>query len=118
MSYNKYRPGAGRKQAPRPPSITVSPAGLISVNKAAYLEHLKGATYVELFYDADAHKIGLRPKKYKTRDALKLTVVGKKKGAYRVNGKPFLQAFGITLSERRKGAPAWDAEHQVLALKI
>ena len=118
MSYNKYRPGAGREKAARPPSITVSPSGLISVNKAAYLEHLKGATYVELFYDADAQKIGLRPKKYKTRDALKLTVVGKQKGAYRVNGKPFLQAFGITLRERRKGAPAWDTEHQVLAVEI
>ena len=118
MNYNKYRPSAQQKRTARPPHISVSPAGLISINRSAYLEHLKGATHVELFYDSDASKIGLRPKKYKTKDGLKLTIVGKQKTSYRINGKPFFKAFGIALDSSRKGTPVWDKDSELLAVKI
>ena len=108
MPYQKYNPSKASKVSARPPRVSVSKTGLISINKTAYQEHMKGSNHVESFYDSAAKKIGIRPKKYKTRDDIKLSVIGKKKETYRVNGNKFLKSFGVSLSGSVRTTPTWD----------
>jgi len=117
MNYDKFHPSDPRKAA-QSPRVAVSPSGMMSINRVAYLQYMKGATYVELFFDAKAHKVGMRPKKYKTRDGVKLTVIGKEKTHYRLNARPFCETFGITLEKRMRIDPEWDEENQLLVLQI
>lgn len=118
MPYQKYKPSNLRKVTAKPPLISVSKTGLISINKTAYQEHMKGSNHVELFYDPTAKKIGIRPKKYKTRDGVKLSAVGKKKETYRVNGSNFLKSFGVSLSSSVRATPTWDEKNKVVEVQI
>ena len=118
MPYQKYRPSKDRKVSTRPPRVSVSKTGLISINRTAYQEHMKGSNHVELFYDPTAKKIGIRPKKSKTRDGVKLSAVGKKKETYRVNGSNFLKSFDVSLGSSVKTTPTWDAKNKVVEVQI
>ena len=69
MSFEKFVPTKKRGVAPKPPVVKVLKGGQISLNSAAYQQFLKGATHIELFYDSSLKKIGLQPKKYKTKPA-------------------------------------------------
>ncbi len=118
MPYQKYKPSKDRKVSTRPPRVSVSKTGLITINKNAYHEHMKGSNHAELFYDPTAKKIGIRPKKYKTRDGVKLSTVGKKKETYRVNGSNFLKSFGVSLGNSVRVTPIWDDKNKVVEVQI
>ena len=118
MPYQKYRPSKDRKVSTSPPRVSVSKTGLISINKTAYQEHMKGSTHVGLFYDPTAEKVGIRPQKYKTRDGVNLSAVGKKKETYRVNGSNFLKSFGVALGSSVKATPTWDDKNKVIEVQI
>ncbi len=74
MPYEKFIPPKKvQKAAPKPPQAKILKGGQVSLNAVAYEQYLKGAKYVELFYDPDTGKIGLKPKKYTTKAAFSIS---------------------------------------------
>ena len=92
--------------------------GQISLNSAAYEQFLKGATHIELYYDPSSKKIGLQPKKYKTKAAFKLHAVGKNKSTYRVNAKPLMEHYGVKLGTKVSVTPSWNSAQNLLELML
>ena len=119
MPFEKYlRPRKGRKAVANPPKASVLKGGQISINSAAYIEYLKGAKYVELYYDASAMKIGLKPKKYPVKAGFPLRAVGKSKSAYRVNAKPLIEHYGIKVEKKLSVTPKWNKGESLLELTL
>jgi len=118
MSFEKFVPEKKIRAAPKPPAAKVLKGGQISLNSAAYEQFLKGATHIELYYDPSAKKIGLQPKKYKTKAAFKLHAVGKNKSTYRVNAKPLMEHYGVKLGTKVSVTPSWNSSQNLLELML
>ncbi len=118
MSFEKFVPEKKRGAAPKPPEAKVLKGGQISLNSAAYQQFLKGATHIELLYDPSSKKIGLRPKKYKTKATFKLRAVGKNKSTYRINAKPLVEHYNIKLSAKISATPSWNSAENLLELTL
>ena len=116
MSFEKYIPPKKVKSTVQEPAIKMLKGGQISLNKAAYKAYLKGATFVELFYDAQSKKIGLSPKKYGTKAGHKIKAVGKGKATYRINAQRFAEFYGIKPKGKAKLSPSWNAKEGLLEL--
>ena len=119
MSFEKYSaPKKGRKPVGKPPKASVLKGGQISINSAAYKEYLNGAKYVELYYDASATKIGLKPKKYPVKAGFELRPIGKSKSIYRVNAKPLIEHYGIKVEMKLTVTPKWNNSEGLLELSL
>jgi len=119
MPYEKFAPPKkGRKVAPMPPQVKVLKGGIVSLNAPAYEEFLRGAKHVELFFDADAKKIGLKPKKYPTKAGFPIKAVGKGKATYRVNIKPLFEHYGIDAGDKRSVEANWDESEGLLEIAL
>ena len=119
MPFEKYTPPKkDQKTAEKPPQARTLKGGQVSLNGPAYEQFMQGAKFVELFYDSDARKIGLKPKKYATKAGYPIRVVGKGKKIYRVNIKPLFEHYGITLQDKKSVKPVWNAEEGLLEIGI
>ena len=119
MPFEKYSPPRkGRKPVGKPPKASVLKGGQISINSAAYKEYLKGAKYVELYYDATAAKIGLKPKKYPVKAGFPIKAVGKGKSTYRVNAKPLIEHHGVKVEKKLTVTPKWNKGEGLLELAL
>ena len=119
MTFEKYTPPKkGRKTASKPPQVKILKSGIVSFNAPAYGQYLKGAKFVELFYDSDAKKIGLRPKKYPTKSGFPIKAVGKGKATYRVNTKPVFERYGIDASTKKSVKPVWNEGEALLEISV
>ncbi len=119
MSFEKFVPVKKKRgAAPKPPVVKVLKGGQISLNSEAYQQFLKGATHIELFYDPSLKKIGLQPKKYKTKAAFKLRAVGKNKSTYRINAKPLVEHYNIKLGAKVSATPSWNSAENLLELTL
>ncbi len=119
MPFEKYTPpNKGRKPVAKPPKASVLKGGQISINSAAYKEYLKGAKHIEMYYDASAMKIGLKPKKYPVKAGFPLRVVGKGKSTYRVNAKPLFEHYGIKVEKKLTVTPNWNKSEGLLELAL
>ena len=119
MPYEKYsRPKKGRKAVANPPKASFLKGGQISINSAAYKEYLNGAKYVELYYDASATKIGLKPKKYPVKAGFELRPIGKSKSIYRVNAKPLIEHHGVRVEKKLTVTPKWNKTEGLLELAL
>ncbi|MFB0516334.1 MAG: hypothetical protein ACETWG_07000 [Candidatus Neomarinimicrobiota bacterium] len=118
MSYEKFVPVKKGKVTQKPPVAKVLKGGQISLNSAAYEQYLKGATHLELYYDPSSKKVGLQPKKYKTKAAFKIRAVGKSKSTYRINAKPLIEHYDIKLGEKITVSPSWNSSENLLELSL
>ena len=118
MSFEKFTPKRGRTPVKKPPQAKILKGGLISFNSEAYQEYMKGATHVELFYDSARKRIGLRPKKYRTKSGFKLRAVGKNKSTYRINAKQLVQHYGIKPAGKTAVTPSWNNSESLLELSL
>lgn len=119
MPFVKYiAPKKGRKPVARPPKVNVLQGGQISLNSVAYAEYLKGAKYIELYYDPKAMKIGLKPKKYPVKTGFPLKVVGKGKSTYRVYAKPLMEHYDIKIAKKLTVTPQWNKSEGLLELAL
>ncbi len=118
MSYEKFIPKKKGGTAPKAPVAKILKSGQISLNSAAYEQYLKGATHIELYYDPSLKKVGLQPKKYKTKATFKLNVVGKNKSIYRINAKPLIEHYGIKLNEKISVKLTWNSTKKLLELSL
>lgn len=118
MTFEKFMPAKKSKVTLKPPIAKVLKGGQISLNSEAYEQYLKGATHIELYYDPSSKKIGMQPKKYKTKAAFKFRAVGKNKATYRVNAKPLLEHYNIQLGAKVTVTPSWNSSDNLLELSL
>jgi hypothetical protein len=118
MPFEKFVPEKKRTGAQKPAVAKVLKGGQISLNSAAYEQYMKGATHIELYYDSTSRKIGLQPKKYKTKAAFKIRTVGKGKSTYRVNAKPLVEHYKIRLEEKITLTPTWNESENLIELTL
>ena len=118
MPFEKFVPEKKSTAVKKPAEAKILKGGQISLNATAYEEFLKGATHVELFYDAEAKKIGLKPKKYGTKAAFKLRVVGRNKATYRINAQPLIEHYKLVSGSKTSVAPAWNNSEGMLELSL
>ena len=119
MPYEKFSPPKKvRETAQKPPEAKILKGGQISLNSSAYEQYLKGAKHVELFYDPDARKIGLKPKKYATKAGFPIKAVGKGKATYRVNTKPLFEHYGIDAGDKRSVEANWNEGEGLLEIGV
>ena len=119
MPYEKYTPPKkGRKAIEIPPSAKILKSGIVSLNAPAYKQFMPGAKFVELYYDSDARKIGLKPKKYPTIAGISLRPVGKSKSVYRVNTKLLFEHYGIRVQNKKTVRPVWNEGEGLLVIGL
>ena len=118
MAFEKFVPAKKRKTTQTLPLAKVLKGGQISLNSATYEQFLKGATHIELYYDPASRKIGLQPKKYKTKAAFKIRSVGKNKSTFRVNARPLIEHYGIQLTSKISVTPSWNSSANLLELSL
>ncbi len=119
MPFEKYTPPKkGPKPVAKPPKASLLQGGQISLNSTAYAEYLKGAKYIELYYDPKAMKIGLKPRKYPLKSGFPLRVVGKGKSTYRVNAKPLMEHYDIKIAKKLTVTPQWNKSEGLLELAL
>lgn len=119
MPFEKFSPPKNvRKVAPKPPRVKVLKGGIISLNAQAYQEYLKGAKFVELYYDSATGRIGLKPKKYPTEAGIPIKAVGKGKSTYRVNTKPLFEHYGIDANSKKSVKPVWNEGEGLLEIGV
>ena len=118
MSFEKFILEKKLTKLGPPPQAKILKGGQISLNSSAYEQYLKGATHIELYYDSAQKKIGLQPKKYRTKSAYILRSVGKNKSTYRVNAKLLIEHYGITLDSKISITPAWNSSENLLELAL
>jgi hypothetical protein len=73
-------------------TVNISAVGVISFSPALVEQHLKGTTFVELYYDASTRRIGVKPVKTKTKYSYQLIKQGKRLA---VSGSGFLNNYKI-----------------------
>ena len=119
MPFEKYSPPKkGRKAIEKPPSAKILKSGIVSLNASAYKQFMPGAKFVELFFDSDARKIGLKPKKYPVKAGFPIKAVGKGKATYRVNTKPLFERYGIEVHEKKTVKPVWNGAEGLLEIGL
>lgn len=118
MAFEKFVAEKKRPTSGKAPLAKVLKGGQISLNSSAFDQYLKGATHIELYYDSSNRKIGLQPKKYKTKAAFKIRVVGKNKSTYRIYAKPLIEHYGIQLSSKISVTPTWNDAANLLELTL
>ena len=118
MPFEKFVPEKKTKTVQKPPVVKILKGGQISFNAPAYEQYLKGATHIELYFDSTSKKIGLMPKKYKTKAAFKIRTVGKGKSTYRVNAKPLVEHYDIRLEEKIALTPTWNDSENLMELTL
>ncbi|UCH10420.1 MAG: hypothetical protein JSU61_00565 [Fidelibacterota bacterium] len=118
MPFEKFVPAKKATKAQKAPVVKMLKGGQISFNAAAYEQYMKGATHIELYYDSTSKKIGLQPKKYKTKAAFKIRTVGKGKATYRVNAKPLVEHYDIRLEEKVALTPTWNDAENLMELTL
>lgn len=119
MPFEKYSlPKKGRKAIEKPPSARILKGGQLSLNSSAYKQFMPGAKFVELFYDSDARKVGLKPKKFTTKAGFPVRPVGKSKSTYRVNTKPLFEHYRISLQDKKSVKPVWNEGEGLLEIGI
>ncbi len=118
MAFEKFVPAKKRKTTESSPVAKLLKGGQISLNSSTYEQFLKGATHIELYYDTASKKIGLQPKKYKTKAAFKIRSVGKNKSTFRINAKPLIEHYGIQITSKITVTPSWNSSANLLELSL
>jgi len=104
MGYEKFsRTKEGRQR--RGEYVTISTLGIFRVSLAAYENYFEGYKYVELFYNSEAKKVGLKLLKEATPDSYDIRVSGEKTKTVNITGKTFLNHYGIDYSKTRRYTP-------------
>ena len=113
MAFTRFTATGGRFR----PMVTISKAGLISMNKGAARRFNVGACEAAvLFYDSETKRIGIKPTNDMAEDgACRLR---KRESGADISGRSFLAFFEITHERTRRFDAVWDAESEMIIVDI
>jgi len=96
--------------------IRVLECGEMSIGREAWERLFGGARHVELLYDRDGGRIGLRPRRRPTRASLRLRAQGGRRRY--VHAVRFLERFGIEEVRGRSLLARWNEREGVVEVEV
>lgn len=96
--------------------VSLRSNGTIGLSAGAVAKFLKnGHEYATLFYDADAHIIGVKPTTKEEEGSHKIN--RGKTGAW-IGARRFLDFMGISTKGTKKYEAAWDSNEDMIVIQI
>jgi hypothetical protein len=99
------------------PALTINPDGRVGLNADAGDLLEPGVKFVQILWDAKAHKIALRPLIKPGESSYKLYIKGGKRGTH-FSARTFLRYIGWDLSKSAAVPIAWNQKEKVLEASL
>jgi hypothetical protein len=115
MGYEKFT--KQRRPAKDQAMITVLKGGQLGINKMCMEEYFRDYKYVEMYYDKDQKKIGIRPTNDSTNDAYNVRLIKGGKLA-NISVKEFLKHFGIEHGKSIAYSATWNEKEKLVEVDI
>lgn len=117
IKYVKRAPKAGKGEAIKEKTISISPRGVIGLGVAVVELYFRGKKYVELFYEAKKNKLGLKPLTKKTADSF--TIRYDKTGRIgQIIARGFFNRFQITIASSTRLSARWVGRAKLLSADL
>ena len=97
----------------REPGVTITKAGVFTINSLCVNQHLHDVKQVELLFDKSTKHIGFHPV---TKEESYTYVLRTIKGMGQISGTAFLQYYGATQKEARFFPARWDDDIKSLVI--
>jgi len=119
MGFEKFdETGSGRgRPAGTNPKISLRKSGSIGVNQAAIDEYFESDDGAVMYYDADAHRVGIEPVTDKDADDAAYTVSKTKSGGT-IAAQAFLERYDIRPDITTQYSPEWDDDESLLTIDL
>jgi len=115
MGYEKFT--KLRRPSKDQPMITVLKGGQLSANRACVEKYLKKFKYVEMYYDTEQGKIGIRPTKEPSKDACNIRFI--KNGTLAIiSVVEFLKRFEIKHTESAAYPATWNDKEKLIEIAL
>lgn len=115
MAFKQFQKG-GHKQLSYP-AVAITKSDQININKKCLETQFKGCEHVELFYDSDSEKIGMKPVKKETAHSYALSKKDGTKFAT-LSGRAFLRHFGLSSTTKTTHIAEWNSESKMIELDL
>jgi hypothetical protein len=112
MAFQVFKPSVSRSG--RGEIISITKRGSLNFNRMFSRQHLASIQFVELYFDEENHRVGIKPLNEKTENAYKL---GGRTGKW-VRVKDFLEFYRCGHSKTTKYKPQWNEAHQLFEIQI
>jgi len=117
MAYEKHKKGSHAAKSKKEPKISIWSSDLLGVNAAAVEEFFGDTEWVELYYDPERDRVGIKPLEEETEDAYHLRKREEGKSG-RINAKSFLAANNLQTDEAEQYEADWDEEHDLVYIEV
>jgi len=98
------------------PTITITKSHSLGINRACIEKFFKDAVALELYYDNDTNRIGLKPFK---KAADHLFSINKKEGqSASISCRGLIKHFGIEVEKTIRFHPAWNEKEKLLEIHL
>ena len=116
MAYQQYKRGNNYGLI-KFAAVSITKNGCISLNKKCTHEFFEGCNQVELYYDEEDKKIGLKPLDSKTANSY--NIIRKDSVQHTtIYGKAFLKHFGLLSGTRTVHAAKWNEEVGLVEVSV
>lgn len=114
MGFEMYRSKGGKSSKP---SVTITAAGAIALNKACFDKYIGDKYYANLYFDKDKRLVGVKAADKEGDNTFKITRAGNKSSGS-IAGRSFLNRLEIDFSKSMKFTPEWNEKESMLIFKI
>lgn len=114
MAFTKYE----KNSKSTCPTISISPSGSIGINTAALEKFFKEAKGVELYFDPEEDRIGIKPHKKASDRLYPLHKRGDTSKSASLSGRGFLKHFGVDIEEMQRFLPAWNKKEELVEIHL
>jgi hypothetical protein len=116
MGFETYIPQRGPSSGKS--TIRILKNGDFSISPALLDEHFGKANYVELMYNPQSKKIGLKPRTKSTKATYKLRESPQGGARRYVSGGQFLATYGISVNKAKSYEAKWNQRAKLVEFSI
>ncbi|MDX1624681.1 MAG: hypothetical protein R3199_11965 [Gemmatimonadota bacterium] len=116
MPYEKYIPRRG--PAGGRATVRILKNGDFSVSPGAFNKWFDGANHVELYFNPNAKKVGMKPKKQPTKASYKLRESPQGGDRRYVSGEQFLETYDISVEKATTYEAEWNDKEDLVEFKV
>jgi len=116
MGFETYVPQRGPSSGKS--TIRILRNGDISVSPAVHEQYFKKADYVELMFDPQNKKVGLKPRSKSSKSTYKLRLSPQGGARRYISGGQFLATYGITFTKARSFDAKWNERQKLVEFTV
>jgi hypothetical protein len=98
------------------PTISLLQSKNLSINIACVEKHFKGTKSIELFYDKDGNRIGIKP--FQKKDNAMFSLCGKDGRSAHISCRGFIKHFNIPVLTTKQYNPKWNEKEELLEIHL